>query len=183
MSTGERSGFSDLRVAEFLDRVASGESLPAGGSVSAVAVAMAAGLVAKVAHLSPEWPQAGHVLERAEVLLSLATPLAQADADAYTKVLEAREGEVAAALSGAAEVPLSVAEAAADVATLAARAAGEGNPRLRGDAVVAAELAAAGVRGAAELVAVNLAGRDDARVRRAKELVATTDAVVRSLRL
>jgi methenyltetrahydrofolate cyclohydrolase len=181
MSTGERSGFSNLD--EFLDRVASEESVPAGGSVSALAVAMAAGLVAKVARLSPEWPQAVDVVERAEALLSLATPLAQADADAYTKVLEAREGDVAAALSGAADVPLSVAEAAAEVAALAARAVDEGNTRLRGDAVVAAELAAAGVRGAAELVAVNLAGRDDARVRRAEELAATTDAVVSSLRL
>jgi formiminotetrahydrofolate cyclodeaminase len=182
MSTGERSGFSDLRVAEFLDRVASEESVPAGGSVSAVAVAMAAGLIAKVARLSPEWPQALDVVELAEALLMLATPLAQADADAYTKVLEAREGEVADALSGAADVPLSIAEAAAEVATLAARAVDEGNPRLRADAVVAAELAAAGVRGAAELVAVNLGGRHDARVRRAEELVATTEAVVSSLR-
>ena len=34
----------------------------------------------------------------------------------------------------------------------------EGNERLRGDALVAAELAEAGARGAAELVAINLAG-------------------------
>jgi formiminotetrahydrofolate cyclodeaminase len=56
---------------------------------------------------------------------------------------------------------------------LAARAVAEGNERLRGDAMVAAELAAAGVRGAAELVAENLAGRDDDRVRRAEELVSS----------
>ncbi|MGZ8696171.1 MAG: cyclodeaminase/cyclohydrolase family protein, partial [Gaiellaceae bacterium] len=50
----------------------------------------------------------------------------------------------------------------------------EGNDRLRGDAAVAAELAEAGARGAAELVAINLAGRDDPRVRRAKDLATTS---------
>jgi formiminotetrahydrofolate cyclodeaminase len=166
-------GFSSLALGEFLDRVASDESVPAGGSVSAVAVAMAAGLVAKVARLSPDWPEAAEVLRRAEALCSLVTPLAQADADAYSKVLGARGAKVEDALSGAADVPLSVAEAAAEVAVLAARAVAEGNARLRGDAMVAAELAAAGVRGAAELVAENLAGRDDDRVRRAEELVSS----------
>jgi formiminotetrahydrofolate cyclodeaminase len=109
--------------------------------------------------------------------------LALADADAYTKVIEAlrlppdspsRAAELAAALSGAADVPLAVAEAAAEVALLAALVAQEGNVRLRGDALVAAELAQAGARGAAELVAINLAGRDDPRVRRAQDLAAAT---------
>jgi hypothetical protein len=40
--------------------------------------------------------------------------------------------------------------------------------------MVAAELAAAGAHGAAELVAINLAGRDDPRVRRARDLAAAT---------
>jgi formiminotetrahydrofolate cyclodeaminase len=78
------------------------------------------------------------------------------------------------ALSGAADVPLAVAEAAAEVAVLAKLVAEEGNDRLRGDALVAAELAGAGARGAAQLVAINLAGRDDPRVRRAQDLAAAT---------
>jgi len=57
---------------------------------------------------------------------------------------------------------------------LAALVAQVGNVRLRGDALVAAELAQAGARGAAELVAINLAGRDDPRVRRAKDIAAAT---------
>jgi formiminotetrahydrofolate cyclodeaminase len=57
---------------------------------------------------------------------------------------------------------------------LAALVAQEGNDRLRGDALVAAELAEAGARGAAELVAINLAGRDDPRIGRAKDLAAAT---------
>jgi formiminotetrahydrofolate cyclodeaminase len=170
-------------VEQFLDRIGSAEPAPAGGSVAAVAVAMAAGLVAMAARLAHEWPKAGEVVEQAESLrLKLAT-LALADEDAYTKVIEAmrlppdspsRATEVAAALSGAADVPLAVAEAAAEVAVLAALVAQEGNDRLRGDALVAAELAGAGARGAAELVAINLAGRDDPRVRRARDLAAAT---------
>jgi len=170
-------------VERFLDRIASAEPAPAGGTVAAVAVAMAAGLVAMAARLAHEWPKAGDVVERAEALRSRMATLALADEDAYAKVMEAlrlppaspsRDAEVAAALSGAADVPLAIAEAAAEVAVLAALVAQEGNDRLRGDAVVAAELAGAGARGAAQLVAINLAGLDDPRVRRAKDFAVAT---------
>jgi formiminotetrahydrofolate cyclodeaminase len=168
---------------DLLDRIASDEPGPAGGSVAAVAVAMAAGLVAMAARLTREWPQASDVVERAEALRELVTSLAVADAEAYAKVLgarrlprgsAAREAEVGAALSRAADVPLAVAEAASEVATLAALVAQAGSEALRGDAVVAAAIAEAGAQGAAELVAINLGDADDARVRRAKELAATT---------
>jgi formiminotetrahydrofolate cyclodeaminase len=168
-------------VERFLDRIASAEPAPAGGSVAALAVAMAAGLVAMAARLAHEWPKADEVVDRAEALRSKMTTLTLADEDAYAKVIEAlrlptdspsRDAEVETALSGAADVPLAVAEAAAEVAMLAALVAQEGNERLRGDALVAAELAEAGARGAAELVAINLAGRDDPRVGRAKDLAA-----------
>ena len=170
-------------VERFLDRIASADPAPAGGSVAAVAVAMAAGLVAMAARLGHEWPQASEVVDRAEALRSRMATLALADEDAYAKVTEAlrlppdspsRATELEAALSGAADVPLAVAEAAAEVAALAALVAQEGNDRLRGDALVAGELAEAGARGAAELVAINLAGRDDPRVGRAQELAAAT---------
>ena len=170
-------------VERFLDRTASAEPAPSGGSVAAVAVAMAAGLVGMAARLAHEWPKAIEVIERAEVLRAQMATLALADEEAYTKVIEAlrlppespaRPAELEAALSGAADVPLAIAEAGAEVAELAALVAREGNDRLRGDALVAAELAEAGVRGAAELVAINLAGRDDPRIGRAKDLAAAT---------
>lgn len=172
-----------------LERIASDDPGPAGGSVAAVAVAMAAGLVAMSARLAHDWPQAGEVVERAEALRSLVSPLAVADAEAYANVLEAlrlppgstREAEVAATLSQAADVPLAVAEAASEVATLAALVAQAGSAHLRGDAVVAAEIAEAGARGAAELVVINLGNRDDARVRRAKDLAASTREALRPL--
>jgi formiminotetrahydrofolate cyclodeaminase len=170
-------------VERFLDRIASAEPAPAGGSVVAVAVAMAAGLVAMAARLAHGWPKANEVVERAEALRSRMATLALADEDAYARVTEAlrlppaspsRDAELAAALSGAADVPLAVAEAATEVALLATLVAQEGNERLRGDALIAAELAEAGARGAAELVAINLAGLDDPRVGRAKDLAAAT---------
>jgi formiminotetrahydrofolate cyclodeaminase len=163
-------------VERFLDRIASAKPEATGGAVAAVAVAMAAGLVAMAARLAHEWPQANEVVERAEALRSRAATLALADEEAYAKVIEAlrlppdspsRDAEVATALSAAADVPLAVAEAAAEVALLADLVAREGSDRLRGDALVAAELAKAGARGAAELVAINLAGRDDPRIDRA----------------
>jgi formiminotetrahydrofolate cyclodeaminase len=168
-------------VEQFLDRIASAKPEPAGGSVAAVAVAMAAGLVAMAARLAHGWPKASEVIERAEALRSMMATLALADADAYANVVEAlrlppsspsRAAEVSQALSAAADVPLAVAEAAAEIAVLAALVAQEGNDRLRGDALVAAELAGAGARGAAELVAINLAGLEDPRVGRAQDLAA-----------
>ena len=76
-------------VERFLDRIASAEPAPAGGSVAAVAVAMAAGLVAMAARLAHDWPKAGEVVERAEALRSRMTTLALVDADAYANVVEA----------------------------------------------------------------------------------------------
>jgi methenyltetrahydrofolate cyclohydrolase len=173
---------------QLFNRIASDEPGPAGGSVAALAVAMAAGLVAMAARLAREWPQASEVVERAEVLRTLVASLAVADAEAYAKVLEAqrlprgsgeRQAEIDAALSRAADAPLAIAEVAAEVATLASLVAQAGSPHLRGDAVVAAEIAEAGARGAAELVVINLGNRDEARVRRAKELAAKTREAAR----
>ena len=78
------------------------------------------------------------------------------------------------ASSAAAEPPLAIAEAAAEVAELA-RAAGarRGRPALRGDALAGADLAAGAARAAARLVEINLADAPgDARVERARAAVA-----------
>jgi methenyltetrahydrofolate cyclohydrolase len=78
---------------------------------------------------------------------------------------------VAGALPAAADVPMQVLEAGAEVAGLAARLAADGNPNLRGDAV-AALLAEAGVRAATELVTINLADvPGDERPARARRLL------------
>jgi methenyltetrahydrofolate cyclohydrolase len=137
--------------------------------VAAVAVSLAAGLCGMSARLSADHLDGAEVLaERADRLRKRAAPLAQEDAEAYGRVLaayrapesrgpEASRECVRTALAGAADVPLKIAEAGAEVAEVAARLAREGNPNLRGDALAAALLAEAGTRSAAALVRINTA--------------------------
>jgi formiminotetrahydrofolate cyclodeaminase len=110
-----------------------------------------------------------------------AAPLAQATAEEYEAALQAREDESEAgerrdfalgrAYARAAEPPLQIARAAADVAELAVVVARNGDPAFHADAVIAALLAAAAASSAAELVGVNLtASARDERVREAERL-------------
>ena len=73
----------------------------------------------------------------------------------------ARSRVLQAALKGAAEVPLKVAEAAAEVARLSLPAAEKGNPNAVSDAGVAVLLADAAAQSAALNVKINLAWIED----------------------
>lgn len=166
-------------VAAFLDEVAARQPAPGGGASCAIVVAMAAGLVGMTARYSSGLEEADEIARQADELRDRAGPLAQADADAYGAFLAARrlpEGDpdrdraVRDAEERAAAVPLEIAETAAAVVQLADVVAEKGNPRLHGDAFAAATLARAAARAAANLVLVNLGGREDHRVRRAREL-------------
>ena len=187
MSTVET--FLGQRLEEFLDAIASDEPAPGGGAVAAVVVAMAAGLVAMAARFSLErWADAAGVVERADALRRRVAPLGPADSQAYGDVLtamrlpkdvkpEVRDTTLANALARAAEIPLTIAKEASEVAVLAALVAENGNPNLRGDAVAGAVLAEGGARAAANLVAINLGtSAPDERVDRAREHVATAAA-------
>jgi formiminotetrahydrofolate cyclodeaminase len=188
---GDTPDYLELPVGRFLDLLASGESAPGGGSAIAVSVALAASLSSMAARLSTKHlADATGLVERAEGLRERVAPLARADAVAYGRVLVAqrareapyRDGDVRAALSEAADVPLAVAEAGAEVASIAARLASEGNPNLEGDALCAVLLADAGVRAAVRLVEINLSGEpgEDGRLERARELVETAASARRS---
>jgi formiminotetrahydrofolate cyclodeaminase len=181
--------YLNLPLGEFLDRVASDSPAPGGGSVAAVAVALAAGLAGMAARLSSaQLADAPELAGRADAARLRVAPLAGADAESYERVLEAyrepdseaRVARVRDALSGAADVPLAVAEAGSEVVGIASRLADEGNPNLEGDAMAAVLLAGAGVRAAARLVQINLstANVDDDRLRRANSLVDETAANV-----
>jgi formiminotetrahydrofolate cyclodeaminase len=187
------SGYLDLSLGEFLDLVASEKPAPGGGSVAAVAVALAAGLSGMAARLSDDQiSDAPQLADRADAWRRRSTRLAGADAESYGRVLEAlrlprepdpetRIERIREALSGAAEAPLAVAEVGTEVAGFAARLADEGNPNLEGDAITAVLLAEAGVRAAAALVEINLSSADveDDRLGRAKELVDETAEAAR----
>jgi methenyltetrahydrofolate cyclohydrolase len=169
----------DGSLRELLDSLSSDEPAPAAGSVAAIAVSMAAGLIAKTARGSPNWLEGASAVAQAEKLRRKTAPLAQSDADAYLEALaalhlpeqletEVRDMALGQVLARAAEIPLAIAEAGADVACLAAVAADRGEPNRRPEAVAAAMLAAAGARVAAYLVATNLTVKpDDPRVNRA----------------
>ena len=107
------------------------------------------------------------IASQARALRSRLTALGDEDAAAFAHVLatmrdptgtpEQRDFALGLALLRAAEVPLRIAEAAADVAELAALAAAEGSPHLQPDATAAAALAEAATQAATHLVEINLA--------------------------
>jgi formiminotetrahydrofolate cyclodeaminase len=182
--------YLNLPLGEFLDRVASDSPAPGGGSVAAIAVALAAGLAGMAARLSSaQLDDAPELASRADAARLRVAPLARADAESYGRVLDAyresdpetRMARVRDALSGAADVPLAVAEAGSEVAAIASRLVEEGNPNLKGDAMAAVLLASAGVRAAAKLVQINLSSANvgDDRLNRANSLVDMTAATVR----
>jgi formiminotetrahydrofolate cyclodeaminase len=168
---------------DLLDELAADGRTPGASSVTALATAAAAALLAKIALAAGEsWPDAKGIAAQAAALRERAVPLVQAAAEQYEAALSARAedpGEHAErrdfalgrAFARAAEPPLEIARTATDVAELAVTVARNGEPALRVDAVAAALVAAAAAAAAAELVAVNLtAASNDARVREARRL-------------
>jgi methenyltetrahydrofolate cyclohydrolase len=183
-------------LGDFLDLVASREAAPGGGAVAAVTISLAAGLVAMAAQLSErQVPDSASLVTEAERVRRRSERLADEDAEAYRAVLAAytaaRSGattkaheQIAAALDGAARVPLEMASLAAETAVLGARLALEGNPRLRGDATTAVLLSEAAARSAAHLVQVDVdeGDGDPALVREAEGHVRAASDAVASLR-
>jgi formiminotetrahydrofolate cyclodeaminase len=176
--------FSSQSVAEFCETIAAETSAPGGGSAAAITGSLAASLVAMAARFSKEqWEDAAGAVAQAEALRARLLPLAEEDSRAYENVLlalrmpkeldeEVRDAAIGDALSRAADVPMSIAEASLDVATLACELTERGNQNLLGDAAAAAFLAEAAVRASANLVEINLATREgDERLERARELV------------
>ncbi len=175
-----------MPLGQFLGELASAAPAPSGGGAAALSVALGASLCAMTARLSERrlGSTAAALTTDANRICGQAASLIQADAEAYALVISAkrspagddpggRERAVAAALSGATDVPMQIAELGARTAGLAARLAADGNPVLRGDAIAAAALAAAGAQAAVTLVSINLAGADnDDRPARASSLLA-----------
>lgn len=173
--------FSNKSLQTFLDELASAEPVPGGGAVAALSGALGASLVAMVCRLTID--KKGYaavsaemqaILPRAQALQRELTDLMQADTDAYARVMDAyklpktttaeqaaRTRAIQAALQHAADVPLRVAELCLQVLALARAVAAKGNKNAASDGGVGALMAAAGARGAAFNVTINLASITD----------------------
>lgn len=167
---------TDLTVRRLVERLATSDPVPGGGSAAALAGAMGAALVRMVVELTVGRPAAeanGDVLAEigaaATNWQSELLNLAELDANAYDAVVrarrlprdserdrQARDVQVAAALREATRVPLATARVANDVLGLAERLAPIGNRNAVSDVGVAALLAVAGLRGAVINVEINL---------------------------
>ncbi|HYN68836.1 MAG TPA: cyclodeaminase/cyclohydrolase family protein [Candidatus Eisenbacteria bacterium] len=200
--------FRDLTLADFIDRLASPDPVPGGGSAAAVAASLGAALVAMVAELSRRPRYMEHATlhgaaqasgrELADRLLTLADEDAAAYG-AYAAALklprdteaeqEARSAATRSAARLASEVPLRCLEACLETVAAAESLAGRCNQNASSDLTVASLLAEAGARGAAVNVLVNLpavedeawANEADARVTELLEGVSRTAATCREV--
>lgn len=171
----------ELSAEELLDELGRTEARFASGTVAALVAAMAAELLSAAARRSGGWEHARGAAAQAHALRLRVAPLALADARAYAEARalladgdedassDRRDFRLGRALAIAAEVPLLIAEVAADVASLAGAVAADGALETRGDAVGAALLASAAAGASAHLVEINLGTTTaDARVTTAR---------------
>jgi len=171
---------------DLAEAISSAEAVPGSGWVAGVSAGLAAALVAKAAARSEGWDGAEGARAQALELRDRLLALAGQDARAYERALTELDQPGAGlerALVRAAEVPLVIAETAADVALLAAEAAEAADGAARADASAAAALAAGAARASVRLVEVNLVTlQDDERLGRARRAAdAAADAAGRAL--
>ena len=152
-----RVPYAEHSLGELLAAMAEPIPAPGGGAGVAWSAAMAAALVEMGARYA-EGERMAEVAARAASLREQTLALADMDAEAYGAYLSAPPERRPAALSAAADPPLLLARAAAEVADLAAEVATDGKKGLRGDAITGAVLAEAACWAATCLVAINLEG-------------------------
>lgn len=174
-----------LPITTFLDKLASSDPVPGGGSVSALCGALSSALAEMVARLTAGKTQDESLSARMSQIIrgvsSMRAKLEESidrDSEAYGAVMTAykmekgtdeekrlRQQAIQDALKEAARVPLSVADASARLLDLAEGLVKEGNQNAVTDAAVAAILARSAVLGAAYNVRINLLSIKDATFR------------------
>jgi formiminotetrahydrofolate cyclodeaminase len=167
---------SELTVRDLVERLATRDPAPGGGSAAALAGAMGAAVVRMVVELTavPTDPKSAG-MELAEIGAAAATwqsellNLAELDANAYHAVVQARrlprgtelesqarDVQVAAAMRDATRAPLATIRAATAVLELAERLAPIGSRHAISDVGVGGMLATTSARGAALNLRINL---------------------------
>jgi glutamate formiminotransferase/formiminotetrahydrofolate cyclodeaminase len=182
---------ASLTMQEFSDETSRDSLAPGGGSVAAVAGALAASLAAMVANLpQPKSafqavrPDLEDLAVRAQALKQGMLDAIDEDTWAFQRLMEASGSgdheRTREATIHAAEVPLGVAEACVDVVQLCEKALELGLPASASDAGVGAGMARAAVEGAAMNVYINL--RDMAEDADAADLLCRADNAVTATR-
>ncbi len=164
-------------VAPFIEQLAAPTAAPGGGSASAAAGAMAAGLGGMVASMSRgkkaylqyERELSDAIARMAEIREELKAAI-DADAASFNEVMAAfkklkenpeGQSEVDAALKKATSIPLTVAERAREAETILDSLRPITNPKMASDLTVGLALAQAAVNGALANVEINLADLQD----------------------
>jgi glutamate formiminotransferase / formiminotetrahydrofolate cyclodeaminase len=182
MTAAAKSHASLAAMAQpFIDAVANPTPAPGGGSVAALAGALAAALGEMVAGISSKKKSLAANAEKLEAIaggLRIAckglTEGVDRDAASYDSVLAAhrlpkdtpeaqthRNGAIQQALRGAVEVPLEMAQRAADVFDALGQLEPLAGPSMLSDVRVGRMMAATAVRGALENVTTNLSAITD----------------------
>ena len=192
----------DLGAGALLDRLASTDPTPGGGSAAALASAVGASLLMMVTQLpktrsgSDEdraaLAEAGDALTGVRAQLTAAI---DADTEAYDQVVAAykspkatadeqaaRKAAIQQALRAATEVPLGVARLSATALAAAAAIAAHGHRAAASDVGVAVALLRAGARGARLNVEINIGGLSDADYAKTAtaEIARLSDAAARA---
>lgn len=165
-----------MKLNAFLDRTASSDPVPGGGSISALAAASAAGLVEMVANLTAGGKgsdaiktEMKEISKKAAAFRVKLSECIDRDSKAYNQVISSykmpknneaeattRTRAIQAALKHAAEVPLQVASETLKLMTLAEIVLKKGNPNAVTDGLVAVMMARTAILGALFNVKINL---------------------------
>jgi glutamate formiminotransferase/formiminotetrahydrofolate cyclodeaminase len=185
----------DLSLGAFAAETASESPAPGGGSVAAYSATMGVALATMVANLSAHkrgwddrWEEFSRVAERGIALQNQLELLVDADTAAFNAIMEAygmpkgteaqqqaRHAAIQGATKNAIEIPMRVAQLAADAMTIAEEMAATGNPNSITDAGVGAMAIRTGVKGAILNARVNLQDLEDATY--SSVVVAEADAL------
>jgi glutamate formiminotransferase/formiminotetrahydrofolate cyclodeaminase len=184
LGSKDEKNLVDMGVTEFVDELASDSPAPGGGSVSALASAMAAGLTNMVGVLTygkkgyeDNWSEVEELSNKAQALKNTFMFLVDEDTRSFNEVMaalrlpKATEEQQTARLEAlqeatiySAEIPLKVMRHSLEIMQLAARMAEIGNQNSLSDAGVAVLQAQAGLEGAALNVLINIPGIDDEKI-------------------
>ncbi len=172
---------ANMNIVDFLEKTASSDPVPGGGSISALSAAAAASLTEMVANLTIGKEDYAAVEEEMKAISNKAFNYRDKlvkdidkDSDAYKQVLEAfklpkgseeeknhRKQAIQEGLKNATSVPLSVAKDAFKIMELAENVIKKGNKNAATDGAVAAMMARTAVLSALYNVKINLSSIKD----------------------